>query len=82
MTIKRLNEVLAEGRKQKQTKKYHNTYYNGNFGIDACKESVNWKVKAYDKSLEELYGEFITRALTQVGFNINMILACEELMEK
>lgn len=57
-------------------------YEDGMFGFKECKESIKWNQKYLHKSLQHQYAEFVSRALTEIGFNIFMIVACEELMDE
>ena len=77
-TITTLEKTLKEIRKGRKTGKYE----SGIFGINACKGSIEWNKKNLNKSYEEQYVEYIQRALTEIGFNEIMIVACEELMNK
>ena len=54
----------------------------GAFGIDACKEQIEWEVEHFKKSLFELLEEYVERANIDVFFNRAMILACWELINK
>lgn len=77
-TITTLEKELKEIRKGRKTGKYE----NGLFGIKACKESIKWDIENQNKTIQQIYAELISRALTEIGFNTNMIIACEEMMEK
>lgn len=78
ITITRLENVLKEERKQVAKGKL----IDGAFGINACKESIKWKVEYCKQTLEEVYVELIKRALTEFGFNTLMIVACELMIEE
>mgnify|MGYP003318059975 CR=1 FL=1 len=67
---------------------------NGEYGLDACKESVLSTIKTnkllnersgkqtYTTSLYELLESYVNRANTDVFFNRTMVLACWELINK
>ena len=77
-TLTLLERKLKKIRNARKTGKYE----NGLFGFKACKESIKFKLKTTGKNLNEIYGELVNRGLTEIGFNIFMIVACEEMMEK
>lgn len=77
-TITTLEKELKEIRKSASK----GNLQNGLFGIKSCKESIKWHCEFEKKSLQELYGELVMRALTELGFNTTMIVACEEMMEE
>lgn len=55
---------------------------DGQFGMKACKESIEFETHFFGKSLYELLGEYVKRANEDVFFNRRMILACWELINK
>lgn len=73
-TITELEKYLKELRKNKAYRQ------DGMFGIVECKKVIKCYMKY--KHITEIYCEFITRALTETGFNELMIVACEEMMEE
>ena len=77
-TITELEKELSQIRKERAKGKYD----DGIFGFKACKDSIRWDEKFLHKSLEEQYADYIKRGLYEVGFNIFMIVACEECMEE
>ncbi len=52
----------------------------GDFGIKACKESIQWSVHFSGKSLYELLEGYVKRANEERFFNDAMVLACWELI--
>lgn len=80
---KTLTQLEAELVKERK-----NASKNGMFGLDECKKSIKFWLemsKKYDKkplTLEKYYTELIYRGLTEVGFNITMIVACEQMIEE
>ena len=75
-TIETLNKELDEIRVKSRNGKLQ----EGTFGIKACKESIKW-VEIYCKeSLGKQYVELVRKALIDPFFNLNMIVACEELL--
>ena len=75
-TIETLNKELDEIRiKSRQGK-----LQTGTFGILACKEAIRWNEQVLKESLGEQYVELVQRGLHEVGFNLHMIVACEELI--
>ncbi len=52
------------------------------YGIEACKESIRFKVEYFKQSLEEQLKEYEERAKTDITFNKTMIDACKELMKE
>lgn len=53
---------------------------NGDYGIKACKESIEFHVKYEHKSLYELLEEYVKRANEDIFFNKAMVLACWEMI--
>lgn len=74
MSIRKLSELVEKARNENQR--------SGQFGIDACRESIEWSMDFEKKSAKELYPTFISRAICDVFFNVNMIIACEELIKE
>ena len=64
---------------EKETARRHE---GGDFGITACKESIERKVKLFNKSLYELLEEYVKRANEDIFFNDAMVLACWELINE
>ena len=56
-------------------------YQEGMFGIKECKKAIKWDVDYFKKPLEKTYAELVARGLNEVGFNTNMIVACELMMK-
>ena len=54
----------------------------GDFGINACKKSINFSKNAFGKSYYEQLEEFVKRANEDVFFNSAMVLACWELINE
>lgn len=54
----------------------------GQFGIKACKESIQFKIDYFGKNLYTLLGELVERANTENGFNETMVLACWEMINE
>lgn len=75
-------ETLAKELKEIRKGRKNGKYETGLFGIRACKESIKWKKASMGHSYQEQYAEYTKRALIEIGFNTNMIIACEELMEE
>ena len=57
-------------------------YESGLFGFKACKESIKWDMEYHNLTIQQVYGECVKRALTEIGFNTFMIVACEEMMNE
>ena len=55
---------------------------NGDFGIKACKESIEFDVKHFGKSLYVQLEEYVKRANEDIFFNKSMVLACWELINE
>lgn len=72
--MKTLEEILEH-------EKQHRTA-SGMYGVDACKESIIWRVKNYNKSLYELLEEYVNNANESIFFNKAMVLACWELINE
>lgn len=53
----------------------------GQFGIEACKESIRWYLE-HGKTLYQLLEEYVKRANEDVFFNRQMVLACWELINE
>lgn len=77
-TLETLNRELDELRVRSRKGQIQ----EGMFGIKACKESIRWNEKYLHQSFPSQYIELIQRGLYEVGFNLNMIVACEELMNE
>lgn len=59
-----------------------NRYEGGQFGINACKDSIRFSVEHLGSNLADLLNEYVERANTDVFFNKAMVLACWELMQE
>jgi hypothetical protein len=55
---------------------------DGEFGIKACKESIEFTVRYFKKSLYQLLEEYVLRANESAFFNRRMVLACWELINE
>ena len=58
-----------------ETEKAHRSE-GGAFGIQACKESIQFDVDFFGRSLDDLLEEYIERANDDIFFNRAMVLAC------
>lgn len=67
-----LEQIIAE-----ETK--HRTE-GGQFGIQACKNSIMFAVEFFGEDLRDLLNEYVDRANRDVLFNRGMVLACWELI--
>lgn len=74
ITITELELNLKKARKENQQE--------GQFGLKECKKQIIWEMNFYNKSLQEIYCEKIKRGLTERLFNLNMIIACEQLLNE
>lgn len=74
MTLTQLEALLVKERK--------NAHKEGMFGLDECRKSIEDKMKYSGKSLFEIYTELIKRAMTDIFFNLTMIVACEQMIEE
>lgn len=75
--MKTLEQIIE---KEKQTRQE-----NGDFGINACKESIKFNLKLDEfygkkKSLYTYLEEYVEKANNDVFFNNAMVLACWELI--
>ena len=61
--------------------KMKNKKFEDLYGIEACKNTIKFKVEYFKQSLEEQLIEYEERAKTDITFNKTMIVACKELME-
>ena len=75
-TIKELNQQLDEIRVLSK----EGELQEGQYGIKACKEAILWNEFYHEESLFEQYMTLVQRGLNEVMFNLNMIVACEELI--
>lgn len=55
---------------------------DGDFGIAACKESINFSKNAFGHSYYYQLEEFVKRANEDPFFNKAMVLACWELINE
>lgn len=76
-----LNELNAIVEKEKKMVK-QGKLINGAFGLEACKDAIDFKQKAFNKTLKEIYDELVVRGLNEKCFNTMMIVACEIMMEE
>ena len=74
MRTKTLEEII----KAEQTHRHE----SGQFGIDACKNSIRFSVEHLGSNLTDLLNEYVERANTDAFFNKAMVLACWELMQE
>ena len=54
----------------------------GDYGVNACKDSIRMTAKYTQKSLYQLLEEYVQRANADVFFNDRMVLACWELINE
>ena len=69
-----LEQIIKEERQ-------HRTL-GGQFGIDACKESIRFDVEFTGKHLHDLLEEYVDIANRDMFFNRAMVLACFELINE
>lgn len=74
MRTKTLEEII----RAEQTHRHE----SGQFGIDACKDSIRFSVEHLGSNLADLLNEYVERANTDAFFNKAMVLACWELMQE
>ena len=55
-------------------------YEGGEFGINACKEAIEFDVKFHHMSLYQCLEKYVKRANEDVFFNRMMVLACWEMI--
>ena len=67
-------EQIIEREQSKRTE-------GGQFGISACKESIQFYLE-HGSTLEQLLDEYVKRANEDVFFNKAMVLACWEMLEE
>lgn len=67
-------EQIIEREQSKRTE-------GGQFGITACKESIQFYVE-HGSTLEQLLDEYVKRANEDIFFNKAMVLACWEMLEE
>ena len=67
-------EQIIERERERRTE-------GGQFGIDACKDSIRFYLE-HGQSLEEQLDEYVERANKDVFFNKHMVLACWEMIEE
>lgn len=63
-------------------KESKNRHEGGDFGINACKDSIRGTLKYSSKSLFQLLEEYTKRANEDIFFNKTMVLACWELINE
>ena len=73
MVTKRTLEEILQDEKAK-------AHYQGEYGLDACKQSILDHMEYQHKSLFQLLEEYLTRANKDIFFNNAMVLACWELI--
>lgn len=54
----------------------------GDFGIAACKKSIQFQVEHFNESFYRLLEDYVKRANEDVFFNRAMVLACWELINE
>ena len=64
------------------TKERAHRVESGEFGINACKESIRFEVTQMNHTLYELLEKYVKRANEDVFFNKAMVLACWELINE
>lgn len=72
------NRTLEEIIRAEQSHRHE----GGQFGINACKESIRFSVEYLGENLADLLNGYVERANTDAFFNKAMILACWELMQE
>lgn len=73
MTKMTLEQIIAREKERRVE--------GGQFGIDACKESIKW----YEEHGQSLYAQlegYVKRANEDFFFNKTMVLACWELINE
>lgn len=68
--MKTLEEILKEEQAHKEWNE------NGTFGINACKEEIEWKKEHLHQSYFQQLEEYVERANNEFLFNSTMVLAC------
>lgn len=76
-----LNELNAIVEKEKKMVK-QGKLLDGAFGVNACKDAIEFKKGYTKKTLKEIYAELVVRGLNENCFNTTMIVACEIMMEE
>ena len=69
--VKKIRKGFAKGK-----------YIKGDFGYNACKESIGFQCFIHSMSLKEYYPELVNRALTEQGFNLIILATIEEMIEE
>lgn len=64
------------------TKEQANRHEGGEFGINACKEAIEFDVKFNHMSLYQCLEKYVKRANEDIFFNKEMVLACWELINE
>lgn len=77
-TITKLEKELNNIRKKVAKGKL----LNGEYGINACIQAIGFHCYINGINVNEYYPELIHDGLTDKFFNLNMIVACEILMEE
>lgn len=70
--MKTLEQIIKKEREHRIEK--------GDFGINACKESIRFDVEFHKVSLYTLLEEYVEKANNDIFFNKAMVLACWELI--
>jgi hypothetical protein len=70
--MKTLEQILKAEKK--------NRIEGGQFGIKACKESIQFEVDFFNNNLYSLLEEYVKRANEDMFFNKAMVLACWEMI--
>ena len=70
--VKTLEEILEKEKKSR--------HEDGQFGINACKESIKMARELFHESYYQQLEKFVKRANEDVFFNDAMVLACWELI--
>ncbi len=74
MKKRTLEQIIAEEKEHR--------FEGGQFGINACKESIKGRLSWDNKSLFEMLEEYVKRANEDAFFNRAMVLACWELINE
>lgn len=80
-TIKELEERVSKLERQLKTKKYGKWLKEGMFGYYECCKAVGEDTIRHGKTIQELYAEYISRALLDPMFNTMMIVAAQHLLK-
>lgn len=77
-TIAQLEKQLKKDRKAVENGKQ----VNGNYGLNACIDSVKYEMNLTHKTVEQVYAEQVSHCLLSAFHNTMMVVACEKIMEE